>query len=293
MTQATRFRVKRGGAPALRLLRSEVPLRLAAVFERSFYLESGGAFACLGASRIGLGPLNAVLDAPEDTNWPASGLTLETRCLRASHAIHLGPRFVLSLEEASLWHPEAPPARPDPAAVARVLQDVQDVCARHCALHDLAVGRTGMAGAGRWLAAVLAGAPAGEGDDMSWVQALIGLGPGLTPSGDDFIGGILIALHVLGHTVPARLLAKTALAAAAPGTTAISAAHLAAAGEGQGSAALHALLNDVLCGRHMDLETRLAAVGRIGHTSGWDTLAGSLAVLDAWLAGTAARRSAA
>lgn len=34
------------------------------------------------------------------------------------------------------------------------------------------------------------------------VNALIGLGPGLTPSGDDFVGGLLFALHVLRNTYP-------------------------------------------------------------------------------------------
>ena len=38
--------------------------------------------------------------------------------------------------------------------------------------------------------------------------ALIGLGPGLTPSGDDFIGGMLIALRMLGKHGAADAVAR-------------------------------------------------------------------------------------
>lgn len=289
MTGAASFSLGLCGAHALRLLRAEATPRVAAVFERSFYLEAEGALACLGGPGIELGPLNGALDAPAGMNWLASGLREEMRCVRSAHALHLGQRFVLSFEKARPWRPEAPPARPDPAAVARALRAVQT----ESALHDLPAGRAAMAGAGRWLSAVFGGAPGDTGEELGWVAGLIGLGPGLTPSGDDFIGGVLIALRALKHPGPARRLAGMAVPAAASASTTISAAHLAAAAQGQGSAAVHGLLNEILRGRHAGLEAGLAAVGRIGHSSGRDTLAGCLAVLGAWCAGRDARRRAA
>ena len=36
-------------------------------------------------------------------------------------------------------------------------------------------------------------------DTSLWVSRLVGLGPGLTPSGDDFLGGMMIALGLLGR----------------------------------------------------------------------------------------------
>ena len=294
MAETIGFRVRRAGTHALRLLRAEAPLRVVAVFERSVYLESDGAFACLGGAHIGMAPLNAIIDAPPRMNWPASGLSLETRCLRAPRSIHLGARFALSLDGLHPWQAEAAPERPEPAVLAPRLPELLAVCAARCALHGLPAGRAGMAGARSWLGKTFARVP-GDEHDMAWVSGLIGLGPGLTPSGDDFLGGVLIALHALGCERPAQRLGGTVLAAAS-GTSAISAAHLATAVEGQGSAALHALLNDLLRGllrgRGTSLETRLAALGRIGHTSGWDTLAGALAVLEAWLARTAERPAA-
>ncbi len=72
---------------------------------------------------------------------------------------------------------------------------------------------------------------------------------------------------------------------------AISAAHLAAASEGAASEPLHLLLNDVLCGRGGALPARLTALDRMGHTSGWDALAGAVMVMRA-VRDTAAMRAA-
>ena len=112
---------------------------------------------------------------------------------------------------------------------------------------------------------------------------LLGLGPGLTPSGDDAIGGALVALRCLGLDDLADA-TRTWLEISAPGrTNDISLAHLMAAAEGYGSAALHEILHDLLCGRAARLGAALAEIDSIGHTSGWDALAGAVIVLRAWL----------
>ena len=119
------------------------------------------------------------------------------------------------------------------------------------------------------------GAPPGEAAD------LIGLGPGLTPSGDDLLGGALVALHLLGRIDLRDALWQKVREPALADANAISRAHLTAAAQGLGGAALHAVLNDVLTGTTAALPRRLAAVEAIGHTSGWDALAGAVLVLRA------------
>jgi hypothetical protein len=111
---------------------------------------------------------------------------------------------------------------------------------------------------------------------------LLGLGPGLTPSGDDVLCGALIALHAIGHRHAADALGQAALRKAATATTALSRAFLAAAAGGQGAEALHALLAAVLCVRAERLDALVGDVVRIGHTSGWDALAGAIMVLRAF-----------
>lgn len=109
--------------------------------------------------------------------------------------------------------------------------------------------------------------------------ALLGLGPGLTPSGDDVLCGFLLALRHLAAE-PALTRGATGLgarvAAHAPGrTTDLSAALLGHAARGDGCAQLVDLITAVGRGRGVSpCLTRLLAVG---HTSGADLAVGVLA----------------
>lgn len=105
-------------------------------------------------------------------------------------------------------------------------------------------------------------------------DTLIGLGPGLTPAGDDFAGGAMIALRAFGHAALADRIAAWALPLAERNTGRISRAHLACAAAGEGHEALHALLGSFE-------EKHLDALARVGHTSGLDAAAGALLALRA------------
>jgi hypothetical protein len=126
----------------------------------------------------------------------------------------------------------------------------------------------------------IAGSP--DSLDAAKLVPLIGLGPGLTPSGDDAIGGALITLHVLGEDKVRDLLWHELAPHARTATGDISFAHLSAAAEGFGHEAIHHLINKVMEGG-ADLSGALDTVHAIGHTSGWDAIAGVAIALDAWL----------
>lgn len=103
---------------------------------------------------------------------------------------------------------------------------------------------------------------------------LAGLGGGLTPSGDDFLVGIM---HGLWTTLPAgeaatqsRVLAE----ASAPRTNLLSASLLRAAARGETSGSWHRLFDALLRGEWQALETAASQLLRVGHTSGADSLAG-------------------
>lgn len=110
-------------------------------------------------------------------------------------------------------------------------------------------------------------------------DALIGLGAGLTPAGDDFVGGAMIALRAAGELALAERIAAWALSLAETNTNRISRAHLACAAQGEGHEALHALLAS--SGRSARFEQSLARLAGIGHTSGLDAAAGALLALAA------------
>lgn len=113
-------------------------------------------------------------------------------------------------------------------------------------------------------------------------RPLIGAGPGLTPSGDDFVGGMLFAAHHLNVAYPAAGLWDSAsvdqlLSSAKGRTNRISFGALQDMSVGQGYAPLHDLMRQVLTGENRsDSMATIAAITRIGNTSGWDILAGVL-----------------
>ena len=289
------------GCLARRALSPGLRGTVSAVFERSFYVRLAGQEICLGPVGLGAGPLNLRCHV-ERPDWRAWGLREGAAVLPAPRAIRVPPNLSVSLSEATVWRPKAPgpwstaslgaglraldallPGRV-PAEGLGVLALPGDPGARRSAV--VAAARGPAAALARYLCrafmadrdAPLAGAP-----DL---RALIGLGPGLTPSGDDLLGGALIALHLLGRGDLAGTLWNRLRGDLERGTNPISRAHLGAAARGFGGAALHAVLNDLLTGERGALGRRLAAIDAIGHGSGWDALGGAVAALRVYFIST-------
>ena len=101
--------------------------------------------------------------------------------------------------------------------------------------------------------------------DVARIAPLLGLGLGLTPSGDDYLGGLLVALSPVGRSgVQDHLWQAFASGSRLTATTAISRAHLAAAAEGLGSAALHHALGAILKRGHREDRCGLRGAGQSG-----------------------------
>jgi hypothetical protein len=116
--------------------------------------------------------------------------------------------------------------------------------------------------------------------DCAELTRLIGLGPGLTPSGDDVLAGALVALAALGLLDLRDMLWNVCREHLAR-TNDISRVHLRTAALGYGAAALHAAIHTTMGGRADRVERAIAAVSAIGHSSGRDGFAGVLIVLRA------------
>lgn len=101
---------------------------------------------------------------------------------------------------------------------------------------------------------------------------LVGLGPGLTPSGDDVICGLLLTLRGAGRTDLVTELADL-LEPLLDRTSALSAALIACAVRGFAVPAVIDLV-DLLAATGHAGDDRIAAVAVIGHTSGVDLLTG-------------------
>lgn len=286
-----RLVVRQGGRFALGTLAGAARLQVLAVFDRSLYLQAGdGSLVCAGTSAIGLGPLN--LPCPDwPTSFPVAAgdpVVVEGSSARFSAGVAIDWR------DAEPWRPPATRWPADAAAIAAATSRVIGAAllrAPHEGLfriaHDAGIrddrspiarmARPALVALDAWLRnTAAAGHRAPVPVD---VVRLLGLGPGLTPSGDDLLGGVLIALHALGNRRAVDALRRTIEPAYGERTSTISAAHLACAGHGEGHASLHALLAAV-----DDAGGQAAAfdgLDRIGHCSGWDAAAGVLLALRA------------
>lgn len=154
---------------------------------------------------------------------------------------------------------------------------------------DLARATQAAAGAaGALLRAGWAGSTASLREGAAW---LAGLGGGLTPAGDDFLCGVMLAAW-LAHPDPGAF-CQAILEVAIPRTTTLSAAFLQAAGRGECGAAWHRLLAALAEGDPAGTVAALAGVLSHGATSGADALAGFLGmVLSPWGRSSSAPRSA-
>lgn len=227
-----------------------------AAFRRSFYLRCGSNYACVGEATLGRGPLNALV---ADFVEPP-----------------LGAAVTVLMQEAKIWQPVPPSgtARPNIDALRACLDGhVPDeglgclILGVHNALSVHA--QPALEALERWLAGHALGHEAAQ---------LIGLGPGLTPSGDDYLGGVLLALRWLGRGAQADSLWRWLEPRLAGHTSAISAAHLRAAAAGEVHEALHEVLENLCAWQVPDLHPSLARLDAVGQTSGWDALAGVVAV---------------
>ncbi|MGW5683679.1 DUF2877 domain-containing protein [Nonomuraea sp. NPDC003754] len=120
-------------------------------------------------------------------------------------------------------------------------------------------------------------------------EQLVGLGPGLTPSGDDVLAGLLVALRHLGAAARvgravwlADWLAAAVTFDAGTRTTPISATLLHCAARGEASPEVTGVLRGIA--GLQPLEPALRRLLRLGHTSGADLAQGVRIGLDAVLA---------
>lgn len=115
-----------------------------------------------------------------------------------------------------------------------------------------------------------------HGNIPDW-QWLIGRGPGLTPSGDDMLTGMLAVF--CAERIPIHLFLPSADQLALL-TTAVSCSYLNSARLGEFSTPVLSVIRDLQTGR--DANRALHRLIAVGHTSGADTIVG-MALAQRWL----------
>lgn len=282
-----RLQARHIGRRAAAALASGGPGRIGALFRRSFYVALGETWICVGPERLERGPLQLGCGVAAGLDWRASGLRAGQVCHAGPGGLRIGPRLRIETQAAEVWSPPPAPgwsrrglARGLAILEAQVAGGLPDQglagLLRAPSGGDsalLARARPVVARLSGWLEA---GAP---GRDVPPLKGLVGLGPGLTPSGDDLVCGSLVALRALGLRTPAARLAEAAAPLFRSNGNAISRAHFQAAAEGAATAPLHDALAALAKGRAKDLASALERLDAIGHCSGWDALTGLVVTL--------------
>jgi hypothetical protein len=263
--RTARLAVLTAGRRAQRLADCGKSVRVIARFDRSAYVcAPDGQLACVGGETLGLGPLNALVGTDDFT----------------AARLAVGDRVFLDARDAVPWRPRPFPT-PTADGLRRGLATLDAATAQvpPRGLADRASSDPVTARARRGLE-VLTGLIAAPGGEMPReVTSLIGLGPGLTPAGDDALGGAMIALAAFGRPKASEWLASHVLPLAVALTSSISLSHLEAAADGEGAAALHHTLAALAGSDAAGAVDGLRRLDRIGHSSGWDALAGAVAAL--------------
>jgi Protein of unknown function (DUF2877) len=125
---------------------------------------------------------------------------------------------------------------------------------------------------------------------LGMVSQVVGLGEGLTPSGDDLLVGLLAVLHVTGrlHTVLPPAQHQQFLQTVSTGTPALSAEFLHSALDGDFAELVACLVRSLLTPAPDRWPVHAASLAAVGHSSGIDAMVGMVlgCRLLAWHAGS-------
>ena len=113
-------------------------------------------------------------------------------------------------------------------------------------------------------------------------RQLAGLGIGLTPSGDDFILGAILATWFFHPPDIAKVLAEEIADSTAPLTTSLSAAWLRSAGRGEAGILWHEFFDALIAGDAIGIRSQIDKILSVGETSGADALSGYLGTYVRW-----------
>lgn len=271
-----------------------------AVFDSSFYIQIGADLVCIGGAGLAAGPLNVITTAPSGTNWRASGVRVKDRISMVNGSLIVGRRFRFSFAGSTEWAPAPWPVLWTARDLEAGLNAFREACLAYPPAEGLGefIRRdTGFGNGGsiyarargpirsldQWLVDAFRQSENAMETEPDGVARLLGLGPGLTPSGDDFLGGMMIAAHSLGaQTLCLRLWRMIGPVAFITGNP-IAFAHLSAASEGLGNIGIHRAIAMIIAGEGGATGPVLEGIDTIGRTSGWDAMAGVTRLFEAWL----------
>jgi len=300
------YQVQLAGRCAYQSLKKNDFWKVLAVSNNGFYCQNSSEdIIFIGSLKVCPGPLNVLCEMPSHLDWKKRGITTHSIILSHGELILINDRFMLTLRGAQQWQPvtmskiwslkvmeERIKVLSDEAQkrelcegfsslISLILNKNKGQAIKSTPLFEMA--RPGVESLLKWLEYEFSECEFSISENINEIKALVGLGPGLTPSGDDFLGAIMVTLHSIGRKDLAKRMASILLPIALTQTGKISLAHLQCAAQGQGYKVLHDVIYALGESKKSKLESILKKMDDIGHTSGWDAMAGVALVLKALL----------
>ena len=274
------------------LLRRAGQIRVLQVFEHVVNLNAGNEIISLVTPEIGNGPFNVVLPACDFRHH----VTMSSTVTVIPNALHIGD-LVISFRSAARWNPYPlwSQLRSKQAQLRARIPVIRAVLHQHAPPDSWAQLVVELPAAPksnldvqfitfarrRWNNLYKAMINLDQCNCMDYAKQLVGLGNGLTPSGDDWLVGCALAAQLnLPSPETASLLLKT-IGLVSSGTTFLSSNWLQATVSGMCNEHWHRFLascvqpdSDQVC-----YQAALRIVEQ-GHSSGADALAGYLATIE-------------
>jgi hypothetical protein len=279
--------------------------RVHSVFDRVINLAFPGR-AMVSVSRTGIdnSPTNIVTDLTSDS-WPKLGANAGAEAVAGGKLLRLG-HVIIDLGAACIWLPaikrSLAPLLPDSEIAANVL--VLQKWAKGHLKHqqglspllpffaELLAGSCPpearqdpfLLAAAQGIADIAASVKAADFPAVrTRAQSLIGLGPGLTPSGDDLLAGLMAGMTFAQKMasprfprVPVEQLNQAIVSLADGRTTDISRHLLEFSARGEVSETMEVVILAILQGPEYKLKHSAARLADVGATSGADQLLGIL-----------------
>ena len=218
--------------------------------------------------QIGNGPFNLVVETEVVF---ADRMSLQSPISVFENQLKIG-NLIFDARSAETWDPQ-----PDWIQLHGRKNDIFDqLVSLSSPVHELSLSRSLLSDFTTSIAA------ADISKACAFAKKISGLGAGLTPEGDDFIVGVVLAAWIIHPQNVASVLAREITNVAAPLTTSLSAAWIRSAGRGEAGELWHDLFNAFLSADKMAVEISIQKILGVGHTSGADALAGYLGVINSY-----------
>ena len=239
--------------------------------------------------RIGNGPFSVVVDIPDFTEL----LEADSKIIVDAFSIFVGS-LVIDVSDAQLWQPKPGwgQLRANHEIINGYTGTIYEALLQEAPKDSIAIFVIGQAEQSQMnkllqrksLQGVESITRALQSLNFSELEEatkiLAGLGPGLTPAGDDFLIGIMHAIWALLPEENAALISTQIAQIAAPRTASISANWLNAAARGETGESWHTLFGAMLAEEPDQVEAAILRILPTGHTSGADALAGFIHTLE-------------